>query len=312
MPATNAAAVFSNIAAAPKAPDRERELWMAVPKGGKTLGGSDRAFLENAGFSAEGVQSRIDDYQLVDGPEFKDVGLRAWIKRPKDALYDILDGMMDVAIVGRDVLKEVNSSLPAGTPKLKEILDLGMASCVLTLAVREGDNISCLDAFNNAVIGSKYEDTTREWLAKQNITPSKILYRDGGMESLMRQSNGITAISDIVESGKSLVENGLIPFGMTAEAWAPVKNGEVRFADLPTAQLAKIPGVITISRAALVRAPQTLSPKKEKGIAVLAERFFNAATNSGYQAKLKMKLPVAATRGPAAVASFPGHLGARW
>lgn len=290
------------------APDQSRELWLAIPKGGKTLGGSDDAFLSSAGFTAEEKNPRVDDYRLTDGPEFKDAQLRAWVKRPKDALRDIADGFMDVAVVGRDVLDDFNKSLSKDEPGLMEIVDLNMATCILALAVRENSGITSLNAFNGAAMGSKFDSTTLDWLNKKGIQPGKIIYRDGGMESLMRQSQDILGITDIIETGASLVANGLIPFGMKPQDWEQVKAG-MRLVDLPMSTLGRLPGLIKVSSALLVRTPQTLSPQKEAAIQTLAQRFYNAAQAQDRKPRLKIRIeqPARPALRPESVEGYGPH-----
>lgn len=271
---------------------RESELWFSIPKSGKTLGGSDEVFLSEAGYTITEKKARIDDYILrADKVSDNEATIRTFIARPEDALADILDGGIDVAVVGRDRLKEVNATLPEDA-KIKEILDLNIASCVLTMAVEEDDNRP-MTAFNNMAFATKYEGSLNKFLSRRdvNVTPSRIYVRNGGMEGMIKRykSQGLIAIADIVESGESLIENGLKPYGITDALWDTVKSG-TRFANLPATELAKIPGVITMSHAVLVRTPKALPPSKEAALQTLAQRFFQTAKSNGRKPTMKMKL----------------------
>lgn len=290
---------------------REAELWFSIPKSGKTLGGSDEAFLGQAGYTITQKIARVDDYILRANDAGDDkTTIRTFIARPDDALADIIDGGLDVALVGRDVLKEVNATLP-NDQKIKEILDLNIASCVLTMAVEQDDNRP-MDAFNNVAFATKYEGSLKKFLNRPdvNVTPSRIYVRKGGMEGMIKRykSQGLIAIADIVESGESLIENGLKPYGISDEMWGVVKNG-TRFANLPASDLAQIPGVITMSHAVLVRTPNKLSPTKEAALQNLAQRFFATASANGRKPTMKMRIrkPTQERTAP----SFIGHSMAR-
>lgn len=286
------------------------ELWFGIPKSGKTLGGSDEAFLEQAGYSITEKTNRIDDYILAaNAPQAGEATIRTFIERPKDALMNIVDGGLDAAIVGRDVLKEVNATLP-DNDKIKEVMDLNIASCVLTLAVEEDDN-RIFSEFNQMAFATKYEDSLKKWLSRPNvnIAPSRIYVRQGGMEGMIKRykDQGLIAIADIVESGDSLVKNGLKPYGITDAMWAQVKTG-TRFADFPATILGKIPGVITLSRAVMVRTPKKLSPEKEAAFQTLAQRFYETAKQNGRKprSKIKQVRPVQRVRDT----GFMGHAAA--
>lgn len=272
-------------AAARVAAQRSRELWLGLPKGGKTLGGSDEAFLNEAGFTASDKLARVDDYVLTKTTA-GDIGVRVFEMKPSDMLENIADGMMDAAIVGLDVLKEFNAA-SRGQKRLQivPIADLDLAPCALAIAVRENDKAVSPSDLNGRTIVTKYPAAVENWARKVGITFDRVVKRTGGIESYGILAPGVV-IADMVESGASLAVNGWRVLGMEQAAWNDIAGGRRKFSDLSVSQMESIPGVIVASRARLVRASRRMTPDKEAALAALAQDFVQASLNLGKTSSL--------------------------
>lgn len=131
--------------------------------------------------------SNRDDVQLL-------------VLRGADVITYIRHGSADIGVVGKDMLLE------DGADGLYELVDLAIARCRLMTAGLAGEQ---------AVVGgrrrvaTKFINLARRWYAREGVQVDLIkLY--GGMElaPLMGLADEIV---DIVDSGKTLLANGLEP-----------------------------------------------------------------------------------------------------
>lgn len=274
-----------------KCADRATEIFMALPKGGKTLGGSDAAFLQKAGFTAVEKLPRVDDYRLVDGPAFEQIGVRVFESKPIDALHNMADGYIDVAIVGLDVLKEFNRAVKGQKGKMQgvEIVNLDVAPCALVVCVREDSGITNAQQITGLKAATKYPKALTNWAGANNVTQGDVVVRSGGIEGYHILDPEIKIICDMVESGASLVANGWKPLGIDDALWGDIKAERKKFSDLTMEEMQAISGVAVASRAALVRTPRRLSAEKEAAIATLIDRFKDASQQLGNKPVVKQK-----------------------
>ena len=117
------------------------------------------------------------------------------IKATDVPLY-IDSGKVDIGIVGIDTLLEED------TDNHYRIIDLGISLCKLVVAGKPGKKY-----FNNMKIATKYPNATKKYFEKIGLQCS-ILKLYGSIE-LAPVLNLSDFIVDIVESGKTLKENGL-------------------------------------------------------------------------------------------------------
>lgn len=301
MPAT-AKNIFENKSPLRVAPDRSREIWLAAPKGGKTLGGSDEAFMAAAGFTALDKAPRVDDYRLAASTVANQIGTRVFELKPKDALLNITDGLLDAAIVGLDVLKDFNAGAKRrGRIQAIEIANLDLAPCALAIAIPDADKATSPNDLEGRVIVTKYPDALGNWARANKINFGKIIERQGGIESYAILNPEVTAICDMVESGRSLGANGWRLLG---------RNGcdSRMFSDLSVEEMQAIPGVIVASRAVLVRAATAMNADKENALESLTARFMSAATALGKKPSLRLQKEPARKRAiKLAPSGFAGH-----
>ena len=129
------------------------------------------------------------------------------LSKAADVLTYVTHGVCDLGIVGKDTMMEHGGSY-------YEMLDLGYGKCRFALAVPRGSDF--YGTYQNRVIASKYPNVTKAYFAEKGMDVS-VIKIEGSVElaPLVGLSNGIV---DIVQTGTTLKENGLVPI----ETVAPV------------------------------------------------------------------------------------------
>jgi ATP phosphoribosyltransferase len=139
--------------------------------------------------------------KLVIGTNRADV--RLIVVRASDTPTYVQHGGADIGIAGRDVLVE------HGGEGLYQPVDLGIARCRMMVAVKKGfDYAGAVGQGARLRVATKYVRTTREHFAAKGVHVDLIrLY--GSME--LAPITGLAdAIVDLVSSGRTLRENGLV------------------------------------------------------------------------------------------------------
>ena len=125
-------------------------------------------------------------------------GIRLLVIRASDVPTFVSYGAADIGVAGKDVLLENDVS------NLYELVDLQIARCRLMLASLPDADLEK----SRLKIATKYVNTTRNWFASRGKQVEAVkLY--GSME--LAPIVGLAdAIVDVVESGNTLKENGLV------------------------------------------------------------------------------------------------------
>ena len=118
------------------------------------------------------------------------------VVRASDVPLYIESGKVDLGIVGKDTLLESN------VDNYFFLRDLKIASCKLVVAGKKNKKL-----VSNMKIATKYPNLTQEFFLSKGI-PCSILKLYGSME-LAAVLNLSDAIVDLVDTGKTLKENGL-------------------------------------------------------------------------------------------------------
>lgn len=178
-----------------------KRLRIAVTKG-RLLEDSLELF-EKMGFDCSAVRADTRKLILPIGNYPMDVVL----SKAADVLTYVTHGVCDLGIVGKDTMMEHGGSY-------YEMLDLGFGKCRFALAVPEGTDF--YGTYQNRVVASKYPNVTKNYFAGKGMDVS-VIKIEGSVElaPLVGLSNGIV---DIVQTGGTLKENGLVPI----ETVAPV------------------------------------------------------------------------------------------
>ena len=127
---------------------------------------------------------------------------KALLVRNGDVPVYVSYGQADLGIVGYDVLRESNLSIA-------KLLDLGFGGCTMSLAVKHDSGYKKpTDLPANCNVASKFVKTARAYFEMLNI-PVDIVHLTGSVE-LGPITGMAEAIVDLVATGKTLKENGLI------------------------------------------------------------------------------------------------------
>ncbi|MGI6337694.1 MAG: ATP phosphoribosyltransferase [Eubacteriales bacterium] len=128
------------------------------------------------------------------------VPLSAVLAKAPDVITYVERGVCELGIVGKDTIMELGKSF-------YEVLDLGFGKCRFALAARPETDLDA-PSYRPRVIGTKYPGVTRAYFNKRDIEVD-IVKIEGSVElaPLLGLADGIV---DIVETGSTLRENGLV------------------------------------------------------------------------------------------------------
>ena len=136
-------------------------------------------------------------------------GLDAVLAKAPDVITYVEHGVCDMGIVGKDTILEKGSSF-------YEVLDLGFGKCRFALAVKEGSDF--YGTYKTRRIATKYPEVARTFFENKGMDV-EIIKIEGSVE-LAPILDLADAIVDIVETGATLRENGLIPIEDVAQVSA--------------------------------------------------------------------------------------------
>lgn len=224
-------------------------LRLALPSKGR-MEGETLGFLRECGLSVNKVNPRQYIAEIAEIPH-----LEVWFQRSADIVRKVRDGIVDLGIVGFDMVVEYRGR----ADEVVIIHDaLGYGHCHLSIAVPETwtevnsiSDLAALAATCNPQrplrVVSKYERQTTVFLDRQGVKPYRILHADGALEAAP-QMGSADFIVDLVSSGVTLSENRL----------KLVEGG----------QLLKSQAVFIGNRTALTEQPRALTVARE-----ILERF---------------------------------------
>lgn len=121
------------------------------------------------------------------------------LAKAADVITYVENGVCDLGVVGKDTIMEVGGTF-------YEIADLGFGKCKFALALPKG--VDFYEGYHTRCIASKYVNVTRNFFEKKNMDVD-IVKIEGSVE--LAPILGLSdAIVDIVETGTTLKENGLV------------------------------------------------------------------------------------------------------
>ena len=166
---------------------------IALPKG--RLGEKVLKMLDTAGFSCP--ETKENDRRLI--LESADGSVRYFWVKPSDVAIYVERGAADIGIAGKDILLEYS-------PDVYELLDLGIGVCRMAVAAKKDYRD---DTAKTLRVATKFSNIARSYYAEK-CRDIDIIHLNGSIE--IAPILGLSdVIVDIVETGKTLYENGLAP-----------------------------------------------------------------------------------------------------
>ena len=184
----------------------DQPLIFAIPKG-RSL---DEALplMRAAGIEPEAAFSDEDSRALIfatNNPLINIIRVRAF-----DVATFVAHGAAQIGIVGSDVIDEF------GYSELYAPVDLGIGRCRISVAMPQGVNDDRMSG--HVRVATKYPNLTRSHYQAQGIQ-AECVKLNGAME--LAPTLGLsTRIVDLVSSGRTLKENGLIETEVIADVSA--------------------------------------------------------------------------------------------
>lgn len=127
-------------------------------------------------------------------------GLRFIMAKPADVPTYVAYGAADIGVVGKDTLLEEGR-------QLYEVLDLGFGACRMCVC-GSPDLKDRLDRLPNKRVATKYPNIAKEYFETVKRESVEVIRLNGSVE--LAPLIGLSdVIVDIVESGRTLRENGL-------------------------------------------------------------------------------------------------------
>ena len=165
--------------------------------------------LEAAGYDVSAGREESRKLILED----EKTGLRFIMAKPADVPTYVEYGAADIGVVGKDTLLEEGRNL-------YEVIDLGFGACRMCVC----GPVSLkgkLDQIPNKRVASKYPNITRAYFEGTKKESVEIIKLNGSVE--LAPLIGVSeVIVDIVESGRTLKENGLDVLEVVADISARV------------------------------------------------------------------------------------------
>lgn len=172
--------------------DVMRKLKIAVQKSGR-LHDDSMKILKEVGISIDNGRDQLK----VSAKNFP---LEVFYLRNGDIPQYLLDGVVDAAIIGENVLIEKGNSISI-------VEKLGFSSCRVSLAVPKSETYSGIQSLNGKRIATSYPNTVNAFLKENNLEAQ--LHIINGSVEIAPNIGLADAIVDIVSSGSTLFKNNL-------------------------------------------------------------------------------------------------------
>jgi ATP phosphoribosyltransferase len=141
----------------------------------------------------------------------EELKLKFFLSKANDVPTYVEYGAADIGIAGRDTLMEEKR-------KTYELLDLGFGKCRIVVAGK-ADSADKIYKNNNLRVATKYPNIARDYFYNQKQQTVEIIKLNGSVE--LGPIVGLAdVIVDIVETGSTLKENGLVVIDEIADVSA--------------------------------------------------------------------------------------------
>lgn len=170
----------------------KEKLRIAVQKSGRLFEDSI-GILKDAGISIDNGKEQLK-------ASSRNFPLEVMYLRNGDIPQYLRDGVVDVAIIGENVLIEKGQDIIKGEK-------LGFSKCRVSLAVPKSFNYKGISDLDGLKIATSYPNTVNEFLKEKGISAD--LHIINGSVEIAPNIGLADAICDIVSSGSTLFKNGL-------------------------------------------------------------------------------------------------------
>lgn len=174
--------------------ETQQYINVALPKG--RLGEKVYSMFEKAGYECPSIKEQ-NRKLIFENTEKK---IRYFWVKPSDVAIYVERGAADIGVAGKDILLEYE-------PDVYELLDLNIGKCRMAVAAKKDFSD---DTGKTLRVATKFSNIARKYYAEKcrNID---IIHLNGSIE--IAPILGLSdVIVDIVETGKTLLENNLAPF----------------------------------------------------------------------------------------------------
>jgi ATP phosphoribosyltransferase len=168
------------------------KLTIAIQKSGRLLDDSLQ-LLRDCGLKIETSNGALKS-------EVSNFPLEILFLRNSDIPQYIIDGVVDLAIVGENLLIEKGGGIDS-------LLSLGFSKCKVSLAVPKSSEILCVKDFEGKKIATSYPVTLQKYLDESNVNAD--IHTISGSVEIAPNIGLADGICDIVSSGNTLFMNGL-------------------------------------------------------------------------------------------------------
>jgi len=168
------------------------KLKIAVQKSGR-LNEDSMKLLKNIGISIDNGKDQLK-------ASAQNFPLEVFYLRNGDIPQYLRDGVVDIAIIGENVLIEKGSDLPI-------VERLGFSKCKVSIAVPKSSEANSLKDLEGKRIATSYPNTVNQFLDKNGIKAN--LHIINGSVEIAPNIGLADGICDIVSSGSTLFKNGL-------------------------------------------------------------------------------------------------------
>lgn len=184
---------------------------VALPKG--RLGEKVYDMFEKAGFPCPSI--RENSRKLIF--ENEEAGIRYFWVKPSDVAIYVERGAADIGVVGKDILLEY-------APEVYELLDMRMGKCRMAVAAKRDFRD---DTERTLRVATKFPNIARRFYSGK-CRDIDIIKLNGSIE--LAPILGLSdVIVDIVETGKTLLENGLEPYETIVQISARLISNKASF-----------------------------------------------------------------------------------
>lgn len=167
---------------------------VAFPKG--RLGEKVYAMFEQSGFECPSIKE--NNRKLIF--ENAEKGVRYFWVKPSDVAIYVERGAADIGVAGKDILLEYS-------PDVYELLDLDIGKCRMAVAAKKGFKD---DTSRTLRVATKFSNIAAKYYSEK-CRDIDIIHLNGSIE--IAPILGLSdVIVDIVETGKTLLENDLMPY----------------------------------------------------------------------------------------------------